>query len=226
MKKLFYLVIIVFTVFSIVSCDDKEENTPAFVGMEGNYVKPHFEFEYPTDSITITMTQGKQTSFAVKDIKAMFMGMASEKMGAYFRGITFENDRNLTINMSMKDGGLDDLHARYIVTGEFIGVTLDSNEMKQLIGDKASMIPSISFQYILNGNQMTLFFDKVYIKTVYASMSDKIAAMIVSMMGNVPESIKPMAIEGVKKQISGILNNIIKLEIGFVLQLTPIPLTV
>ena len=125
--------------------------------------------------------------------------------------------------MSMADGSRQFLHADYIQKNDYIGVTLDADDMKVLMGDKAVNIPSISFQYEQHGNELTMYFNKVYIGMLYAQMEDMLIPMVVKMMGvdtdHMPENIVNMIIASVKEQISGILNKTTRLDIGFVLKL-------
>ena len=223
MKTIIYSVIVILSVFIFISCDDKDDSIQELTNMAGDFEKAYFQFEYPSDSIQIKMSQGQQMSFAVKDIKTMFLGMANQKMGSYFKGVAFMPGNKLSIAMSMADGSRQFLHADYIQKNDYIGVTLDADDMKVLMGDKAVNIPSISFQYEQHGNELTMYFNKVYIGMLYAQMEDMLIPMVVKMMGvdtdHMPENIVNMIIASVKEQISGILNKTTRLDIGFVLKL-------
>lgn len=221
MKNVIYLVLTAIAVLNLTSCDDKNKDGEKLLG-SWKYEKPYFEFEYAQDSIVIEMYQGKKMAMAVEDVKGMFLGMASEKMGDYFKGIDFISEDQLVVNMAMVSGDSSSLHATYKLSGELIEVKLNAEDMKELMGDKGAMIPTISFKYLQTGNQLTVYFDEVYIQTMYATMQDMIVPMIIKAMGvdfsKLPEQAQAAMIQGIKMQITGILDNIDKLRVGFVLQ--------
>lgn len=220
MKKIIYFVLSAFAVLYLTACDDNDKENLSLIG-DWKYEKPYFEFEYTQDSVKIEMYQGKGMAIAVKDLKGMFLGMATEKMGAYFQGIKFETSSQLLINMSLGDGTPQSLHAGYKLSDDVIQATLNAEEMKALMGDKAAMIPAISFKYLQSGNQLTVYFDEAYIQTVYSMMQDQIVPFIISAMGvdfsKVPPAQQEVMIKGIKGQIATVLDNIVKLRIGFVL---------
>lgn len=220
MKNVIYLVLTTIAVLNLTSCDDENKDSQKLLG-SWKYEKPYFEFEYAQDSIVIDM-QGKKIPMAVEDVKGMFLGMAGEKMGDYFKGIDFISEDQLVINMAMASGDAGSLHAAYKLSGELIEVKLNAEDMKELIGDKGAMIPTISFKYMQTGNQLTVYFDEVYIQTMYATMQDMIVPMIIQAVvkdfSKLPEPAQTAMIQSFKTQITGILDNIIKLRVGFVLQ--------
>lgn len=222
MKNVIYLVLTAIAVLNLTSCDDKNKDGEKLLG-SWKYEKPYFEFEYAQDSIVIEMYQGKKMAMAVEDVKGMFLGMASEKMGDYFKGIDFISEDQLVVNMAMASGDSNSLHATYKLSGELIEVKLNAEDMKELMGDKGAMIPTISFKYLQTGNQLTVYFDEVYIQTMYATMQDQIVPMIIKAMGvdinRLPEQAQTAMIQGIKVQITGILDNIDKLRVGFVLEM-------
>lgn len=221
MKNVIYLVLTAIAVLNLTSCEDENKDGEKLLG-SWKYEKPYFEFEYAQDSIVIEMYQGKKMALAVEDVKGMFLGMASEKMGDYFKGIDFRSEDELVINMAMASGDSGTLRAAYKLSGELIQVKLNAEDMKELMGDKGAMIPTISFKYLQAGNQLTVYFDEVYIQTMYATMQDMIIPMIIKAMGvdinRLPEPAQTAMIQGIKTQIAGILDNIDKLKVGFVLQ--------
>lgn len=222
MKNLIYLVLTAIAVLNLTSCEDENKDGEKLLG-SWKYEKPYFEFEYAQDSIVIEMYQGKKMALAVEDVKGMFLGMASEKMGDYFKGIDFISEDQLVVNMAMASGGSGTLRAAYKLSGELIEVKLNAEDMKELMGDKGAMIPTISFKYLQTGNQLTVYFDEVYIQTMYATMQKQIVPMIIKAMGvdfsNLPEQAQAAMIQGIKMQITGILDNIDKLRVGFVLEM-------
>lgn len=215
--KLIYSLVILFIAFMGVSCNDKDDKAPDIAGA-WNYRTPHFIFEYAQDSVSITMAQGKKKSIAVADFKAVFLEMATEKMQDYFTGVEFNPRNQMKIKMQLKGGTQNSLNASYIQTDDVIGVTLDTTDLKQLTGT-SMQIPAISFKYTVNGDQMLMYFDQVYVQTVVSMMQDKIVDLIIPMMGvditKLPESVVDQMKKGIKAQIPLILDNIIRLEIGF-----------
>lgn len=215
--KLIYSFAMLCMAFTIISCDEKDDKSPEIAGA-WNYSTPHFLFEYAQDSVSITMAQGKKKSIAVDDLKATFLGMATEKMKEYFTGVEFNSGNQMRIKMQMKDGAQSSLNAAYIQSDGVIGVTLDADDLKELTGS-AMQIPSISFKYTVNNDRLLMYFDQVYVQTVVSMMQDKIVDMIIPMMGvdvtQLPESVVNQMKEGIKTQIPVILDQIIRLEIGF-----------
>lgn len=222
MKNVIYLVLTAIAVLNLTSCEDENKDGEKLLG-SWKYEKPYFEFEYAQDSIVIEMYQGKKMAMAVEDVKGMFLGMASEKMGDYFKGIDFISEDQLVVNMAMASGDSSSLHATYKLSGELIQVKLNTEDMKELMGEKADMIPPFSFKYLQTGNQLTVYFDEVYIQTMYATMQKQIVPMIIKAMGvdinRLPEQAQTAMIQGIKMQITGILDNIDKLRVGFVLEM-------
>lgn len=222
MKNVIYLVLTAIAVLNLTSCEDENKDGEKLLG-SWKYEKPYFEFEYAQDSIVIEMYQGKKMALAVEDVKGMFLWMASEKMGDYFKGIDFISEDQLVVNMAMASGDSSSLHATYKLSGELIQVKLNTEDMKELMGEKADMIPPFSFKYLQTGNQLTVYFDEVYIQTMYATMQKQIVPMIIKAMGidfsNLPEQAQAAMIQGIKMQIAGILDNIDKLRVGFVLEM-------
>lgn len=215
--KLFYSLTILFIAFIGVSCDDKDDKTPDIAGA-WNYSSPHFVFEYAQDSVSITMAQGKKKAIAVEDLKETFLGMATEKMKDYFTGVEFNPSNQMRIKMQLKGGAQSSLKAVYVQSDDVVGVTLDADDLKELTGT-SMQIPSISFKYTVSNDQLLMYFDQVYVQTVVSMMQDKIIDMIIPMMGidisKLPESAVNMMKEGIKSQIPVILDNIIRLGIGF-----------
>ena len=215
-NKLIYSLAILLMAFLSVSCD-KDDKTSDIAGA-WNYSTPHFIFEYAQDSVSITMAQGKKKSIAVDDLKATFLQMATEKMKDYFTGVEFNSGNQMKIKMQLKDGAQSSLKATYIQTEYVIGVELDADDMKELTGT-SMQIPPLSFKYKVSNDQLLMYFDQVYIHSIVSMMQDKIVDMIIPMMGvdvsQLPESAVNQMKESIKSQISVILNNIVRLEIGF-----------
>lgn len=223
MKTLISLFLISFVAFCTISCNDDDKDTPDLANRYGAYEKPHFAFEYASDTIRIGMKPYYEKKIAVTEFKAMFNAMATEKMGAYFKGIQFKENKQLIISARMKEGDVYNLPGTYELSGNYLQITLDKEVMAHLMGDKAANIPAISFKYDIRGKQMTMYFDKVYLQVIYFMMENQIAAMIVDMMeidfSQMPEGMEAMIMKEVKNQLGEILTQIRKIEIGFVLML-------
>lgn len=220
MKKQFFFFLITMLAVTLCACNDNEDEPHSLTGT-WQYEQPHFEFEYAQDSIVISMGQYSKMSIAVKDFKIMFLSMAQEKMGDYFKGITFSDDNTLQVNMSLQDGSSATLGATYKVDERYIEVALNSADLGQLTGGTAPNIPRISFIYEQKGNELLMYFDKTYLKNMVAMMQDQLLAIllprVIEGFDNLTDPVKQMIIEGFKKQIKMIFDNTLKLELGFIL---------
>ena len=162
MKTLISLFLISFVAFCTISCNDDDKDTPDLANRYGAYEKPHFAFEYASDTIRIGMKPYYEKKIAVTEFKAMFNAMATEKMGAYFKGIQFKENKQLIISARMKEGDVYNLPGTYELSGNYLQITLDKEVMAHLMGDKAANIPAISFKYDIRGKQMTMYFDNTF----------------------------------------------------------------
>ncbi len=219
MKTILYYLSVIFTAVCVISCEDDKKELPSLTG-NWDYTQPYFEFEYASDSIVIEMYQGRSMSVSAEDLKTLFLRMATEKMQDYFQGIEVLSANDLHILARMQTAESFRIRAEYAQTEEFIEVALNRDDMQQLLGEKAEMIPTISFRYSLQNETLTMYFDESYVRTIYAMMENRVVAMIVDRMGDVsrlPEEVRQMMTEGVKKQIPLILEKIIRLRVGFVL---------
>lgn len=220
MKKTVYYVFAALITLGVISCNEKDEALPSLTGM-WNYTRPHFEFDYHSDSIAIEMYRGKRIAIATADFKKTYLDMATEKMGSYFQGLEVLSADELRISAQRQTSVPLTIGAAYQQTDEFIQITLNREDMQQLAGENADMIPAVSFKYSLRNETLTLYLDAAYIRTIYARMEDRIVAMIVGQMdidfSRLPAGTKEKVTEGVKKQIPSILDNIVRLEVGFVL---------
>lgn len=220
MKKTLYYLLAIFSVWSAVSCNDDEKEVASLTG-KWDYARPHFEFEYASDSIVIEMYQGRKLAVSTEEFKKMFLRLATDKMQDYFQGIDVVSANDMEIIARMQTAETFRIGAEYEQTAEFIEVSLDRDDMQQLLGEKADMIPAVSFRYTLQSANLTMYFDKAYVRTIYAMMENRIVPMIVDGMGidfdRLPESVRQKVIDGVKQQIALVLDRIERLEIGFVL---------
>ncbi len=220
MKRTLYYLLAIFTVLCVISCDDDEKELPSLTGT-WNYTRPYFEFEYASDSIVIEMYQGRKMAVAAEELKETFLRMATDKMQDYFQGIEVVSATNLQVLARMRTEESFKIGANYAQTAEFIEVTLDRDDIQQLVGEKAEMIPTVSFRYSLQNETLTMYFDEAYVRTIYAMMENRLVPLIVDRMGidfsRMPEGVRQMVTDGVKKQIPLILEQIIRLNIGFVL---------
>ena len=149
MKTLISLFLISFVAFCTISCNDDDKDTPDLANRYGAYEKPHFAFEYASDTIRIGMKPYYEKKIAVTEFKAMFNAMATEKMAAYFKGIQFKENKQLIISARMKEGDVYNLPGTYELSGNYLQITLDKEVMAHLMGDKAANIPSARFSFSL-----------------------------------------------------------------------------
>lgn len=216
-RKVLYSMVVLWLAFMGISCDDKKDEQPDISGA-WNYESPHFILDYAQDSVSFGMP-GKMMSMAVTDLKDTFLEMATEKMKDYFVGVELNSGGKMKIKMQMQGGVQGTLGADYQLKENMIAVSLDTNDLKQLTGGVAPKIPTISFKYTVTADKMQMYFDQVYVQTVISMMQEQLINMIIPMLGVDTSHMPPVALEAMKtemkKQISGILDNIVRLEIGF-----------
>lgn len=216
-KTICFLFIFLLTL-GFAACEDTEKEFTA----DWKYEQPYFEFEYATDTVSFG-TAGHSMNYAVKDIKRMFSVMAAEKMQNYFRGIEFYSADSLLIKARTANGIPFGIHAAYQKDARFIELKLNQQEMSSFPGNKAAMIPAISFGYFEQEHQMTLYLSEVYIQTIFENT--KIQDMLLPMLAQqlnpgfsmMPEPARQAMLKGLKDQISSILDNIQTLKVGFIL---------
>lgn len=130
-KHIIYIIIALFsTVF--IACDDKKNDDSPLTG-SWTYEEPHFQFEYAEDSIVFQIMQEPYKK-KVEDLKTEFLAMATEKMGAYFKGVDFKNDGTLKINMSLQGGTTMAMGGTYKTDGKYVQINLDTEILQQIMG--------------------------------------------------------------------------------------------
>jgi len=219
MNKIAYLIFLTVATLSLVACDeDNKENS----GKVWNYSKPFFEFEYATDTISLG-TSGHEFKIPVKDLKETFLRMASVKMQDYFRGIDFYSADNLLIKAQRATGEPMEIRAGYLKNDQYIEVRLNAEDMTALMGEKAAMIPAISFKYFEKNEEMTLYFDEVYVQSIFENVQIQhmllpfIARSLNPQFDQMPATAQQGMLAALKQQISGVIDDIQSLKIGFVL---------
>lgn len=70
MKTLISLFLISFVAFCTISCNDDDKDTPDLANRYGAYEKPHFAFEYASDTIRIGMKPYYEKKIAVTEFKS------------------------------------------------------------------------------------------------------------------------------------------------------------
>lgn len=216
MKKITYLIILTVAAFSFTACDDDNKENES---TKWNYEKPFFEFEYATDTISL----GSTMKISVDELKEKFLAMATSRMKDYFRGIDFYSADTLLIKAQMASGEPLEIHAHYTKNDRYIEVKLSPEDMAELMGEKAGIIPTISFSYFTEGKQMTIYFDEVYVQSLFENI--KIQNMLLPMLARImnpqydkmTQQQQQKMLVGLKGGISAILDNIQTLKIGFVL---------
>ena len=219
MRRIVYFIYILGTIWSTISCSDDLELS--VVNGNWNYLKPYFEIEYATDSIVLEMNQGQKMSIAVSDLREMFMGMAGQKMQAYFKGIEFISGEQLMLKARTAKGIPVNFPVSYRRTRELLQLTLDQKQMQGFLGETAANIPPVSLKYFTGNDQMTIYLDEVYLQVIYSMMEENIITMmveeIVPAFDRMPLNIQTKIKEGFTTQIRGIFDNMIRLQAGFVL---------
>ena len=156
-------------------------------------------------------------TMAPQEISNLFIYFAGEKMGDYFKGISFRTHESMFIHMELGNGTQDSLKASYRQHNGLVGITLDANDLKRLTGMYIP-IPEISFHYLIDNGKMTLYLDKSYIQFLTATMIDQVLDMmlpsIIPNFDRIPEMAQKAMKASFKKQINEILEKTQELEIG------------
>lgn len=222
MKQIISILFIIALGISNISCSEENEPAENFAGTHWSYQKPHFEFEYASDTIAFQMMQ-KPIKMGVNQLKGMFMAIAQEKMGTYFKGINFKDCHTLSVDIQNRQQEMLQLQAQYMCDENYLQLTMDMGSMMFDTKFPVNEIPPISFKYQIQDNQLTMYFEKVYIQVIYSIMGDSIASMIIKAMGidfsHAPEGMEAMAKQAIQKQLDEILQKTQRLEIGFVMML-------
>lgn len=222
MKQIISILFVIALGIASVSCSEQDKPSDKLAGTYWTYQKPHFEFEYSSDTIVLQMMK-KQIKIGVNQLKGMYMAIAHEKMNAYFKGIDFKDNQSLAVDIQNKQQQSFRLPAQYVCDKNYLQLTLDMQNMASGTDLPMSNIPPVSFRYHIQNNQLTMYFEKVYIQTIYSIMGDSIAAMIIKAMGidfsHAPEGMEEIAKQSIKKQLDEILQQTQRIEIGFVMNL-------
>lgn len=216
--KLLNLFAIITIIMTIVSCDTEDEKALPYTTGTWSYAAPHFVFDYASDSLQITMgSPDKKMIWAVKDLQAMFLQVAHEKMSDYFKGIHFISDKMLSIDVEIPFAGEINIPACYLAKDDFLELELDATSLKELTGENMN-IPKISFKCSYEPDHLMLYIDKVYLQVVASMMMDQILELmlpsIIPAYPMMPPPVKAMIINSFKQQINQIFENTQQLEIG------------
>ncbi len=218
MKKIIYFLLIPILGLGLFACDETSYETEG----SWNYDRPYFEFEYLTDTVRFGMGNN-MICMAAKDVKNMVYGMAAEKMQNYFTGIDFYAPDSLLIKARTAAGYPLQLHAHCQKDDQYLEVSLDPQDMTALLGEKAGMIPAISFRCVEDERQMKLYLGEVYIQSIFENT--EIQKMILPMLARqlnprfdmMPEPAQQAMLQGLQQQLSALIDNIQILKIGFIL---------
>lgn len=222
--RLLYLLINFSLLCTFISCED---NDPADNEIKGEWAceQIHFEYEYLSDTLRIiTNPMQPPLVMEVKKIKPLVMQMAS-LLKKYFQGIHI-GDETVEIKLSMGPEKSFDLQSSYRIDEHYLEIIPDPDALKQLTGGKDLQIPPVSLCYRLqNDGSLLLYLNKGYIGILIRSvmgneqMRNRILPMIIPNYDKIPERILPLVIESLNTQITGILDNTVMLEIGFLLSM-------
>ncbi len=169
-----YLVAVLFAAcVSFSSCSDDDNDDDA--GLEGNYKydNVHFKFEYAKETINnvpggLIPGSDKPTEIPVSVVNKYVPEFAHGKMKEYFNGIKFDSKGNMEISYNL-DGKVQTLKTTYELKGALMNVSLKSDDFKTLIGNEIP-VSHISFNYKLANNQLTMYLNTEYIKTLLAAV--------------------------------------------------------
>ena len=213
-----YIFLILFLGVGMFACDETTYETAG----SWNYDRPYFEFEYLTDTIRFGMGNNMMC-LAAKDVKNRVYGIAAEKMQDYFTGIDFYVPDSLRIKARTAAGYPLELHAHFRRDDRYLEVSLDPQDMKTFLGEKAGMIPAISFRCEGEERQIKLYLGEVYLQSVLENT--EIQKMILPMLARqfnprfdmMPEQAQQAMLQDLQQQLSALIDNIQILKIGFIL---------
>lgn len=221
MKRVIFLMITLMLVFYFTACEEYTQG--ADLRKNWQYTAPHFDFKYPSDTIYFG-SASNQMNMAVSDFKHMFLGMAGSKMGNYFKGIDIYSFDSLSIKAQRATGEPMHIRAAYFNDAHYIELELDKRMMGALMGAGASMIPTISFQYTLQEGNLILFFDEVYVQSIFENVQIQnrlvpmIARSLNPMYDRMPAPAQQAMAAGIQKQLSAIVDDFQEMKLGFILK--------
>lgn len=205
-NKIMYLIAVLIAASVCFSCsdDDNKDEVPAEFTGTWKFDKTHFVFDYKEASITIPSIG----TLPVTVVKPLIEKTANDKMKAYFTGIRFDSNKQLTILMKMneQDATLD---ATYEVQGSIINVSLNKEQLGALVGQDLAFLPAISLKYNIGAGNLTMYLDKAYIQTLVAGIS----VLLPQLMPDATDEER----EALKQTINTIMGNTQQLEIGALL---------
>lgn len=183
-NKLIYLISVLFVAVACFSCsdDDDNNNNKDLIGTwnySGKAADIHFEFEYNGDEISFpeglipsgVIPEGipgvSETGINVAMIKMALPMLANKYMSQYFQGIKFTSETEMEILMTMDDQPAT-LKTTYTIQKDIIKVSTQSNGFKELLG--TIPVPSIDLNYKIANNELTVYLNTSYIKTLLAAV--------------------------------------------------------
>ena len=214
-NKLMYLVAVLFAAcVGFSSCSDDDDDD---AGLEGNYKydNVHFKFEYAKETISVPeglippgseLILGSLTEIPVSVVNDYLPAFAHGQMQKYFNGIKFDQKGNMEVSYNL-DEKAETLKTTYELKGSMINVSLKSDDFKKLIGSDLP-VSYISFNYKLENNQLTMYLNTEYIKTLATAVP-----LILK-----TSSLTPEKQEMVSELVSELITNTKVLEIGAILK--------
>lgn len=215
--KIYIFTIVLFAAFS---CSDND----SYGDLSGKwtYLDPHFNFDYAQEKIEINMGTGAPMSVTPDDVTALFRTYAASKMGDYFEGIEFTSSRDLHVYMQFEDGKKATLKATYTIQGNKLGITLNKESLYSIAGKELN-IPELSFEYVVQDHQLTLYLNWKYLKVILnmflqnPAFDQILSSLVKTMLPQVPEVAVLAIVNSLKSQITTIVPQVRDLEIGVVL---------
>ncbi len=181
-NKLIYLISVLFVAVASFSCsDDDENNDKDFIGTwnySGKADDIHFKFDYNgkisipegiippgvmPDGISGIISNGIDAN----TVKLVLPGIANKYMSQYFRGIKFISETEMEILMTMNDQPAT-LKTTYKIQKDIIQVSTQSDDFKELLG--TIPVPSIDLNYKIANNELTVYLNTSYVKTLLAAV--------------------------------------------------------
>ena len=220
MKNIIFLTILTAISLHFIACEDTED---VYLTNTWTYNTPYVEFAYNADSIYFG-SSNKQMNMAVNDFKSMFTRLATSKMQEYFKGMEFYSQDSLYFKAQTRTGDTILIRASYYNDSHYMDININSKDLERFMGEGARMIPAISFKYSIYQEKLTIFFNEVYIQSIFENQ--QIQNMILPMIGRslnpqfdrMPAQAQQSMLNGLQKQLSEIIDRIQVMKIGFVLK--------
>lgn len=209
-------IVVAFVVVLGFSCSDDDSNISSLSG-KWSYTDPYMVFDYEKPTVDFTMGSAGSRSFTPKQVIDYYMVFGGEKMKNYFTGVNFRADNQLMIYMKKANNVQDSLKARYRLSGDLVGISIDTADLRRVSGMRIPPL-EISFHYSQSGDNMMLYIGKEYLELLVRTQMDMILNMALPQFIPNYDRIPPVGQAAMKasfkNQINVILENTTRLEVG------------